>query len=119
MAGARGLDQDRRFLLLDADGGLLTQRRVPQMALVQPELDGESLVLRHRARPLPPLRLPLAPPDGAVERVVVWDDEVEAVHVPAGDAWLSTALGIPCRLMTLAPDGRRLATKEPLAPLRP
>lgn len=118
MAGTRGLDHDRRFLVLDGDGRFLTQRQAPQMALVQPEIDGETLVLRHRTRPLPPLRLPLAPPHGAVARVVVWDDEVEAVRVPDGDAWLSMALGISCRLVTLAPDGHRLATKEPFAPLR-
>lgn len=117
-AGERGLPWDRRFMLLDDDGVFLTQRRAPQMVLVQPALEGETLVLRHRTQPLPPLHLPLAAPEGAVMRVALWDDEVESVRVPAGDAWLSSALGIPCQLVALAPGGHRIATKEPLASLR-
>jgi len=118
-AGERGLPLDRRFMLLDGDGLFLTQRKAPQMALVQPAIEGDTLVLRHRTRPMPSLRVPLLPPAEPVEQVTVWDDQVESVRMgDDADAWLSAALDRPCRLVALPAGGRRFAAKEPFATLR-
>lgn len=52
-----GLDGDRAWMVVDADGQFLTQRDVPAMALVQPQLHGTDLVL---TAPGLPNRLPVA-----------------------------------------------------------
>ena len=43
-----GLQYDRRWMLLDAAGHFLTQRKLPEMALLQPAIDGNRLRLTHR-----------------------------------------------------------------------
>jgi uncharacterized protein YcbX len=97
-------------MVLDGDGAFLTQREAPQMALVQPELTTDALVLRHRTRTMPALRLPLAPPAGPVARVQVWDDFCDAVRVGGeADRWLSQALGLACTLVAWPERGRRVA----------
>ncbi len=40
-----GVVGDRRFLVVDATGRFLTQRTLPRMALIEPALTGDSLVL--------------------------------------------------------------------------
>jgi uncharacterized protein len=98
-----GLAGDRRWMLVDPDGGFLTARRHPRLLQVEPEVDGAGLVLR--APGAPPLRTTASGP--AVE-VEVWGDRVPAV--PADDAahaWFSAHLGAPVRLVHLADPTRR------------
>ena len=44
----RGLQHDRRWMLVDADNNFLTQRNHPQMALLQVSLPGDALVVTHK-----------------------------------------------------------------------
>ena len=41
-----GLDLDRAWMVVDAQGEFVTQRELPRMALVQPKLRGSEVVLR-------------------------------------------------------------------------
>ena len=105
-----GLEWDRAWMVTDAHGHCLTQRTLPRMALVQPALTEQALVLQAPGQPL--LRVPLAL-SGASVVVQVWDDLVQALD--AGDgaaAWFSAFLGQPCRLVRCDPAGRRLASAD-------
>jgi len=99
---AFGPRHDRRWLVVDPAGHFMTQRRHARLALIQPTLDSDTLMLD--APGMPRLALPLDPPAAAVERVRIWNDDVDAQS--AGDdaaRWLSDFLGTPCRLVHM-PD---------------
>ncbi len=72
---ATGLEFDRAWMVVDARGEFLTQRELPQMALVRPALRHYEMVLRA------PGMLALHVALDAVEKPVtvrVWNDEVSA-----------------------------------------
>lgn len=105
-----GLEPDRAWMVVDAQGVFLTQRTLPRMALVRPEVAGDALVLR--APGMPDLRLDAdAAPVPAT--VTVWNDTVPAWDT--GDAaarWFSAFLGQPCRLVRFDPAHRRLSSSD-------
>lgn len=99
---ARGIVDDRRYMIVDATGRFLTQRELPRLALVAPSIDGPRLHLS--APDMPPLTLyPTA--DGIRRDVVIWHDACAATD--QGDdvsSWLSAFLAVPCRLVRMADD---------------
>ena len=98
----RGLQYDRRWMLTDPNGHLLSQRDIPQMALLDVEIRTHSLRVIHRQQPIPPLDIPLTPPQSSLTLVTVWDDTFEVVPVgQEADEWFSAVLGTPSRLMYL------------------
>ncbi|MCO6490049.1 MAG: MOSC domain-containing protein [Phaeodactylibacter sp.] len=111
--GRRGLAYDRRWMLVDRDGLFISQREIPQLALLAPEFSGPHLIIRHRLEGLEPLVAGVLPPEGAAGlEVQIWDDHCRALPVsPQADEWFSEALGTRCRLVYL-PD-------ESVRPLNP
>ncbi|MBE2267088.1 MAG: MOSC N-terminal beta barrel domain-containing protein [Anaerolinea sp.] len=108
---ARGLRDDRRWMVITGDGGFVTQREFHRMALIQPSYAYGGL--RISAPDMPDLLLPLTPDAANVptRRVVVWKDTVEAVD--QGDeaaAWLSRFLGAKLRLVKMADAYTRLTS---------
>ncbi len=97
-----GLANDRRWMVVDADGRFLTQRQHARMCLIQPVLQGDEL--RLRAEGMPDLTV-LHPAGRNKRRVTVWDDQCNALD--CGDeaaAWLSRFLTIDCRLVYFPAD---------------
>jgi uncharacterized protein YcbX len=102
-----GLDLDRAWMVVDANGQGVTQRELPRLALVRPQIKHLDVVLRA------PGMLALHLSIDAVEepvRVRVWDDEVAAYDMGAVAAqWFSDFLGQPLRLVRFDPEHRRLS----------
>lgn len=103
-----GLDLDRAWMVVDAEGMFLTQRALPRMALIRPHLKSNELVLRA------PGMLALHVSIDAVEApatVTVWRDTVPAWDMGAVAAqWFTDFLGQPCRLVRFDPEHRRLSS---------
>lgn len=98
----RGLQYDRRWMLTDPNGHLLSQRDIPQMALLDVEIGTQSLRVSHRWQSIPPLDVPLTSPQAALRPVTVWDDTFEAVPVGSeANEWFSAVLGTHSRLVYL------------------
>lgn len=103
-----GLEFDRAWMLVDADGHFVSQRELPRMVLVQPTLRSSDMVLRA------PGMLALHIAFDAVEapvRVHVWDDEVKAYDM--GDLaaqWFSDFLGRRLRMVRFDPEQKRLSS---------
>lgn len=105
-----GLDLDRAWMVVDAQGRGMTQRELPRLALVRPQIKLHDVVLRA------PGMLALHLSIDAVEepvRVRVWDDEVAAYDMGAVAAqWFSDFLGRPLRLVRFDPEQRRLSSLQ-------
>ncbi len=103
-----GLDLDRAWMVVDAQGEFVSQRELPRMALIRPTLRISDLVLR--APGMLALHLALDEVEKPAQ-VRVWDDEVSAWDM--GDLaaqWFSDFLGQPLRLVRFDPDVRRLSS---------
>lgn len=105
-----GLDLDRAWMVVDANGVFLTQRALPRMALIRPQLKSEEMVLRA------PGMLALHVAIDVVEApatVTVWRDTVQAWDMGAIAAqWFTDFLGQPCRLVRFDPEVRRLSSMD-------
>jgi uncharacterized protein YcbX len=98
---------DREWVVVDDAGEFLSQRELPRMALIETRLTPSAL--RLKAPGMLQLEVPFAS-EGDVVNVRVWNDTVAAVtQGEVADAWFSSFLGKPCRLMRFDPEARRLS----------
>ncbi len=105
--GPAGLIGDRTWMIVDADGGFVTQRRDGILATVSARPSGNGVILSRDG--VRSLTVP-APTGGSVRTATVWGDPVRAHD--AGDeaaAWVSDVVGRPCRLLRAADDTGRTA----------
>ena len=102
-----GLEFNRAWMVVDEQGEMLTQRERPRLALVQPTLRTQDLVLRAPGMLALHLRLDTVE---APARVRVWDDVVKAYDMGALAAqWFSDFLGRKVRLARFDPEETRLS----------
>ena len=103
-----GLDLDRAWMVVDATGTFVSQRELPRMALIRPQIKTFEIILRA------PGMLALHLAIDAVEqpvRVRVWDDEVAAYDMGAIAAqWFTDFLGQSLRLVRFDPEHKRLSS---------
>lgn len=110
-----GLEFDRAWMVVDANGVFVSQRELPRMALIRPQLKHFEMVLRA------PGMLALHVAFDRVEqpvRVRVWNDDVAAYDM--GDVaaqWFSDFLSVPgaprrLRLVRFDPAHRRLSSAK-------
>ncbi len=105
-ATERGLDHDRRWMVVGPAGEMLTQRSHPKMATVWTELSADALSLS--APDMPAVDVPLVAPPGPPVHAEVWGNPVAGVGASAdADAWLSEYLGLACRLLYMPESSRR------------
>lgn len=105
-----GLEFDRAWMVVDAQGQFLTQRALPRMALIQPQLKHSEMVLR--APGMLALHIALDAVEAQV-RVRVWDDDVPAYDMGAIAAqWFSDFLGVPARLVRFDPEHKRISSLQ-------
>lgn len=102
---ARGLEHDRRWMIVDAGGRYLSQRVLPRLVRLRPELGGDGLHLTADGERL--AVVPLAD-SGEPCEVEVWGDRVAALAPdPAADRVLSAWIGRAVRLVRFPEDARR------------
>lgn len=105
----RGLQYDRRWMLVDTNGKFITQRKVHEMALIDVALETGGLKVTHRSFAHDPLFIPFEPTVSEPIQVQVWDDEVEAVTVSGeADRWFSRYLSQSVRLVKMPEQTIRL-----------
>jgi uncharacterized protein YcbX len=97
----RGFEFDRQWMIVTNEGKFLTQRQLPMMSQILPEIVVRSpkIEMRLSAPGMPPLTFQSST-NGASRQVVVWNDTREATD--EGDAaaeWLGKFLKTTCRLV--------------------
>jgi uncharacterized protein len=103
-----GLEFDRAWMVVDERGDFLTQRELPRMALIQPQLKYHEMILR--APGMLALHVKLDEVEQPV-RVRVWDDEVAAYTMGNVAAqWFTDFLGRTARLVRFDPDHKRISS---------
>ncbi len=126
----RGFELDRRYMLVDAEGRFLSQRRLPRMALIQTALAGETLRLEgpdgspfelptELGRPAPTRSKTQqtqvrpqthVPPQTHVRpqtQVQIWKHRVAAMVHEEGSRWFSDQLRTRCQLVYMPDTVRR------------
>ncbi|HEX5656425.1 MAG TPA: MOSC N-terminal beta barrel domain-containing protein [Polyangiales bacterium] len=100
----RGIQHDRRFLLVDASGRFFTQRDDPRMALLHTAIVSDTLLLSFASKQL---EVPLTPSAGDTRNVRVFSDEIAgALELPLASEFLGAAFGKELSLVYM-PDGVR------------
>lgn len=108
-----GLQFDRNWMVVNETGRFLSQRELPQMALIETAIGAESLQLSAPGQS--GLEVPLAPYPGETRTVEVWGDQTPAIDQgEAAAAWLSQALGQTVRLVRIGAGYSR-----PVKPVQP
>ena len=97
---ARGLQYDRRWMLVDENNKFITIRQHPELLLFDLQMQNEGFVVKHRETG-DSIELPwAADAEGDRVNVKIWEDEVSALEVKAEwSSWIADKLGIACRLV--------------------
>ena len=95
-----GAADDRRWVVLDAEGAATWMGAIPALAKVRTELVGDALCLRAAGRA--DLRVPAGADAGTAADLRVWDESIAAHRVHAGRdagdeaaAWRAAVTGPP------------------------
>lgn len=109
----RGFEYDRRWMLVDSQNVFLTQREIPQMALLQVGIDDEVVTVKHKRREGESIHFPVSTFSNHSLTIQIWNDQCEARTVDSKlDEWFSDMLSFQCRLVYM-PDSstRRVDTQ--------
>ncbi|OOQ61721.1 MOSC domain-containing protein [Mucilaginibacter pedocola] len=103
----RGLQHDRRWMLIDDNNRFLSQRENIQMALLATEITDDGLMVTYRADGTS-VTIPFFPQSNEMVDVTIWDDTCPGQLVSAEvDKWFTEKLGIPARLVYMPDDSLR------------
>lgn len=110
----RGLQYDRRFILVDGNGQMLTQRQQAIMALLKTNIVNETIEVWHKDDPSNKIAFPTTPVQFQGEQnVVVWGTECLGVIMPEPiNQWFQQQLGIPCTLLYMPDHSKRLIKQK-------
>jgi uncharacterized protein YcbX len=99
----RGLQHDRRWMVIDAERKFLTGRELPRLTLIRAQIDADGL--RLDAPDLPTLALSRPDSSGARAVTEVWGTRVTPL-LARDDAhmWISAFLKKPCRIVYMDDD---------------
>ncbi len=101
-----GPEGDRQWMIVDDNGGFLTQRTLPKLATVQVLVNDSGLSIGIGKQFF------VVPKTNSLKRMIrvkVWNDEIEAALEPdLFSQALSQHLGVNCRLVRYAPTSKRL-----------
>lgn len=106
----RGIEHDRRWMLVDDDGVFISQREAHRMALIDVAMGDAGLIIS--APDMEPLPVPFYS-GGATMKCRVWKDVVDAVLVSReAREWFSTFLGQSASLVFMPDDSERIVDRS-------
>ena len=107
----RGIEHDRRWMVVDGAGRFLSQREHPKMATVWTDLEADRLTLS--APDEGSVDVPLEPPPSPAMKVQVWNSVVDAIPASReADWWLTNYLGFSSRLVYMPDDSERYSNPQ-------
>jgi uncharacterized protein YcbX len=107
---ARGLQYDRRWMMVESDGSFITQRDDPSLLRFRVEFVEGGLKVS--APENGSCFIPFAPTGDEID-VRVWNSELKAqIVATAVDAWFCAALGRPCHLVAMSANSERFINPD-------
>lgn len=107
----RGFKYDRRWMLVNDENIVITQRTHTQISQVTIRLNSETILASYNG--LPDLELPLTLENNALINVTVWNDQVDALEAPSYiNEWFSKVADEPCKLVFMPEDASRPVSPE-------
>lgn len=104
----RGLQLDRRWMLVTHDGRFLTQREFPKMATVSVWIEQDGRGLGVTADRYGDVFIPIDADSTERMQVTIWDSDCEAdVYGAALNEWFSDVIETECRLVKMPDDTLR------------
>ncbi len=102
----KGLELDRRWMLVDENNTFLTQRVLPLMALFKLSRHADLLHIDFRGETIS-FNIN-AKPEGPELKTRIWDDEVEVIETNAHlSSWFAGKLNMKCRLVAFPENNVR------------
>lgn len=109
----RGLQYDRRWMVVDQNGTFLTQRSNPKMALLSIIKKDRGFLIFNKTDVENSVFMPFNPVSNQTLNVKVWNDTVEAVTVCDDlDVWLSQHLEKNVRMVYMPDSSQRVMHAE-------
>lgn len=101
----RGLEFDRRWLLVDENNKFLTQREFPKMATVKTEILKDSLQVSSDGSSL---QVSFEPQSSETKTVKIWSNRCKAkIYENAVNEWFSDILETNCKLVMMPEETQR------------
>ncbi len=105
----KGLQYDRRWMLIDTDGTFISQRKYPELALLQVSLGQTELTITHKNKPDQTISFGLEENTGPQIAVSVWNTDCNGFEVSKKISnWFSEFLQTDARLVQMPEAERRL-----------
>ncbi|MFD2146821.1 MOSC domain-containing protein [Mucilaginibacter antarcticus] len=112
MVTDRGLQYDRRWMLIDDNNRFISQRECSQMALLKTAINDSYLVVTNNVTNTS-INIPLTTRSKGFIQVTIWDDSCVSVLMRDEiNAWFTKALGISVRLVYMPDDSQRLVEEK-------
>ena len=101
----KGLEFDRRWLLVNEKNEFLTQRSFGLLATLKVEIGADGLLISNQKSQI---EIPLQPSTNAAATVKIWSSRVRAnFYGDAVNDWFSDVLGVNCRLVLMPETANR------------
>ncbi|MDB4927212.1 MOSC N-terminal beta barrel domain-containing protein [Mucilaginibacter sp.] len=108
----RGLEYDRRWMLIDANNRFISQREVAMLAQLNVSISTSFLTVEHMLNHTS-INIPLITVKQQLIAVTIWDDTCIAQLVSDEiDNWFTNILGINCRLVYMPDNTKRLTDPQ-------
>lgn len=108
----RGLEHDRRWMLIDKNDRFLTIRQHPEFLFYQLELTNNGFNVTHKHQHAS-ITIPQSLTDGKHKMAKVWDDSVEVIVADKElNDWFSATLNFECELVYLPDASARRVEPE-------
>lgn len=109
----RGLQYDRRWMLVDEQNMFITQRLYPKMALLKVEIKNDLLTIKHKQNNFPPLTVQPFPYNADEINVQIWKDNITALKYNHDvNDWFAEAIGLKCSLVHMPHSTKRNVDPE-------
>ncbi|MFN3999638.1 MOSC domain-containing protein [Algoriphagus sp.] len=108
MVEEKGLQYDRRWMLVDNSGRFVSQREHSSLALLAVKLEKTGLLVFHKSEKEKSIKIPFDSATGPEILVTIWDDRVLAkvVH-PEISSWFSEILDFQVHLVIMPETSHR------------
>lgn len=103
----RGLEFDRRWMLVDNNYQFLTQRKNATMALLSMEMHHDHFIVKHIMKE-GTIKIPFNTSNPETALATIWDDQCLVRFVSReADEWFSEMLSMQCRLVYMTDQSKR------------